>query len=164
MRRRRSSPRRAFPRPKTVTRGPRRAAPSVHPWAEGGFGRAAEAYERGRPGYPAAAVDFLAARFGLAPGGVVVDLGARRVTRAGVEVILSPTEYALLSELAGRAGHVTDHATLLAAVWGPDHIGERNYLRTFVQRLRLKLEDHPSEPQVIVTVGRQGYRFGDAPA
>ena len=59
-----------------MTRGPRRAAPSVHPWAEGGFGRAAEAYECGRPGYPAAAVDFLAARFGLAPGSVVVDLGA----------------------------------------------------------------------------------------
>ena len=97
-------------------------------------------------------------------GDVVVDLGARRVTRSGVEVILSPTEYALLSELARRAGQVADHATLLAAVWGPDHIGERNYLRTFVQRLRLKLEEHPSQPLVIVTVGRQGYRFGDAPA
>jgi SAM-dependent methyltransferase len=59
-----------------VTRGPLRAAPSVHPWAEGGFGRAAEAYERGRPGYPEAAVDFLAARFGLAPGCLVIDLGA----------------------------------------------------------------------------------------
>lgn len=59
-----------------MARGPRRAAPSVHSWAEGGFGRAAEAYERGRPEYPAAAVDFLAARFGLGPGSLVVDLGA----------------------------------------------------------------------------------------
>jgi SAM-dependent methyltransferase len=59
-----------------VARGPRYAAPSVHPWAEGGFGDAAEAYERGRPGYPAAAVDFLVARFVLTPGSVVVDLGA----------------------------------------------------------------------------------------
>lgn len=59
-----------------MTRGPREAAPSVHPWAEGGFGRAADAYELGRPGYPAAALDFLAARFGLGPGSVVVDLGA----------------------------------------------------------------------------------------
>jgi SAM-dependent methyltransferase len=59
-----------------VARGSRRAAPSVHPWAEGGFGRAAEAYELGRPGYPAAALDFIAARLELAPGRVVVDLGA----------------------------------------------------------------------------------------
>ena len=59
-----------------MTRGPRRAAPSVHPWAEGGFGRAAEAYELGRPGYADAAVDFLATRLRLAPGSVVVDLGA----------------------------------------------------------------------------------------
>jgi len=95
-------------------------------------------------------------------GDIVVDLSARRVTRGAGEVILSPTEYALLSELARRAGEVADHATLLAAVWGPSHVGERNYLRTFIQRLRLKLEEEPSNPRVIVTVGRLGYRFGDA--
>jgi SAM-dependent methyltransferase len=59
-----------------VARGPRRAAPFVHPWAEDGFGRAADAYELGRPGYPSAAVDFIAARLELAPGRVVLDLGA----------------------------------------------------------------------------------------
>jgi SAM-dependent methyltransferase len=59
-----------------LTRGPRRASPSVHPWAEGGFGRAADAYELGRPGYPSTALDFIAARLELAPGRVVVDLGA----------------------------------------------------------------------------------------
>ena len=59
-----------------MARGPRRAAPSAHPWAEAGFGRAAEAYEVGRPGYPSAALDFIAARLELAPGRLVVDLGA----------------------------------------------------------------------------------------
>jgi SAM-dependent methyltransferase len=76
-----------------VTRGPREAAPSVHPWAAGGFGRAAEAYERGRPGYPAAAVDFIAARFGLGEGSVVVDLAAgtgklaRQLAGTGARVV-----------------------------------------------------------------------------
>jgi SAM-dependent methyltransferase len=76
-----------------VTRGPRHAAPSVHPWAEGGFGRGAEAYELGRPGYPAAAVEFVATRFALAPGNVVVDLGAgsgklsRQLAATGVRVL-----------------------------------------------------------------------------
>jgi ubiquinone/menaquinone biosynthesis C-methylase UbiE len=48
----------------------------LHPAASGGFARAAEAYERGRPGYPAAAVDFLAARLRLGRGRTVVDLAA----------------------------------------------------------------------------------------
>ena len=99
----------------------------------------------------------------VAAGDVVVDLGARSVFRAGVEVRLSPTELALLLELARHAGRVVDHRTLLRRVWGPEYAGERNYLRTFVQRLRLKLEADPSEPRLIVTVEREGYRFGPAP-
>ena len=92
-------------------------------------------------------------------GAVVVDLGARLVTRSGVEVRLSPTEYVLLSELARHPGVVMDHRTLLTRVWGPMYAGDRNYLRTFVQRLRRKLEDDPAEPEIIVTAGRRGYRF-----
>lgn len=95
-------------------------------------------------------------------GDVGVDLGTRGVFRAGVEVHLSPTERALLVELARNAGRVVDHRTLLRHVWGPEYAGERNYLRTFVQRLRMKLEADPAEPRLIVTVERQGYRFGPA--
>ena len=95
-------------------------------------------------------------------GGVRVDLGARSVTRGGAEVRLSPTEWLLLAELARHAGVTLDHRTLLQRVWGPQYADERNYLRTFAQRLRLKLEDDPAHPEVVVTVGRQGYRFGPA--
>jgi two-component system KDP operon response regulator KdpE len=93
-------------------------------------------------------------------GGVRVDLGARAVTRDGHEVRLSPTEWLLLAELARHAGVTLDHRTLLQRVWGPQYANERNYLRTFAQRLRQKLEADPSHPEVVVTVGRQGYRFG----
>ena len=95
-------------------------------------------------------------------GEVSVDLGTGAVHRAGEEVRLSPTERALVVELARNAGRVVDHRTLLRRVWGPEYAGERNYLRTFVQRLRLKLEADPAEPRLIVTVERQGYRFGPA--
>jgi two-component system KDP operon response regulator KdpE len=95
-------------------------------------------------------------------GGVRVDLGARSVTRNGQEVRLSPTEWLLLAELARHAGATIDHRTLLQRVWGPQYADERNYLRTFAQRLRVKLEDDPTHPEVVVTVGRQGYRFGPA--
>jgi SAM-dependent methyltransferase len=49
---------------------------SIHPWAAAGFGSAAEAYERGRPGYPPEAIAWLAERLDLRPGRTVVDLGA----------------------------------------------------------------------------------------
>jgi two-component system, OmpR family, KDP operon response regulator KdpE len=93
-------------------------------------------------------------------GGVTVDLGGQSVLRNSDEVRLSPTEYGLLAALAEHAGQVIDHRTLLRTVWGPGYGDERNYLRTFIQRLRLKLEADPKNPEVIVTVGARGYRFG----
>jgi len=93
-------------------------------------------------------------------GSVAVDLGNQTVLKNGSEVRLSPTEYGLLVALAERAGQVIDHRTLLRTVWGPGYGDERNYLRTFIQRLRVKLESDPKNPEVIVTVGTRGYRFG----
>jgi two-component system, OmpR family, KDP operon response regulator KdpE len=91
---------------------------------------------------------------------VVIDLSRGSVEKAGTEVRLSPTEYGLLSQLARRAGTIVDHRTLLREVWGPSHVHERNYLWTFVQRLRQKLEDDPRHPRVIVSAGSRGYRLG----
>jgi two-component system KDP operon response regulator KdpE len=96
-------------------------------------------------------------------GGAVVDLNSRSVFRDGEEVRLSPTEWVLLAELASHPGVTRDHRSLLAGVWGAAYIGDRNYLRTFIQRLRRKVETDPANPVVIVTVGHQGYRFGPAP-
>ena len=93
-------------------------------------------------------------------GAVTVDLTGQSVLRDGVEVKLSPTEYGLLAVLAQHAGQVMDHRTLLRTVWGASYGDERNYLRTFVQRLRSKLENDSSKPEIIVTVGARGYRFG----
>src|SRR6202011_2037295 len=89
-----------------------------------------------------------------------VDLASATVTRDGAEVRLSPTEYGLLAALARHAGQVIDHRTLLHEVWGPSYGDERNYPRTFVQRLRSKLETDPKNPEIIVTAGSRGYRFG----
>ena len=91
---------------------------------------------------------------------VTIDLSAQSVLRNGNEVRLSPTEYGLLAALADHAGQVMDHRTLLRTVWGPGYGDERNYLRTFIQRLRVKLENDPKNPKVVVTVGARGYRLG----
>jgi two-component system, OmpR family, KDP operon response regulator KdpE len=111
---------------------------------------------RARPGAPESPAV-------AAYGNVVVELGTRVVRRNGDEVRLSPTEYALLAELARNAGVLLEHRTLLRAVWGAAYAGELGYLRAFVHRLRVKLEEDPAHPEVIVTVGRHGYRFGAPP-
>jgi two-component system, OmpR family, KDP operon response regulator KdpE len=92
--------------------------------------------------------------------GVSVDLGRRTVHKDGVEVRLSPTEYLLLASLARQPGVVRDQRSLLREVWGPEYIDDWSYLRTFVRRLRTKLEPDPAKPEVIVTVSGRGYRFG----
>jgi two-component system, OmpR family, KDP operon response regulator KdpE len=95
-------------------------------------------------------------------GEIVIDLGKRTVFRGGDEVRLTPTEYLLLAELARNEGEVLDHRTLLRRVWGPSYGSEMSYLRAFIHRLRSKLEADPAHPRVVMTVGRQGYRFGPA--
>ena len=95
-------------------------------------------------------------------GHVSVDLSRHSVLKNGQEVRLSPTEYLLVAELARHANEVMDYRTLLHEVWGPAYGDERHYLRVFIQRLRLKLEQDPAHPEVIQTAPGRGYRFGPA--
>ena len=92
-------------------------------------------------------------------GDVEVDLAGQRVRRRGELVRLTPTEFAVLRELVFAAGVVVTHRELLRRVWGPEYAGETQYTRTFVQRLRAKLEDDPASPEVILTEPGLGYRL-----
>ena len=92
-------------------------------------------------------------------GEVVVDLAARRVTRAGEAVHLTPTEYRLLTELIANAGKVLTHRQLLKSVWGPSHTDDSHYLRVYMGNLRAKLEAEPARPQHLVTETAVGYRL-----
>ena len=91
-------------------------------------------------------------------GDVVIDLDAQLVTRAGAPVHLTPTEFALLRELALNRGRLLSHATLLRRVWGVGYETETEYIRVYVRRLRAKLEAPGSAP-LIVTEPRAGYRL-----
>jgi two-component system KDP operon response regulator KdpE len=97
----------------------------------------------------------------LRVGGIEVDALRHRVTRAGAEVKLTPKEFELLSFLARHAGRVVTHKQILAAVWGPAHIEDTQYLRVYVGQLRQKVEDQPDDPRVILTEPGIGYRVAD---
>ncbi len=95
-------------------------------------------------------------------GDLVINFAARQVTSAGLEIKLTPTEYALLQELAVNAGKVLTHTHLLNRVWGPEYREEREYLHVFIRRLRSKLEPDPNNPKQILTVSGVGYQFTDS--
>jgi two-component system KDP operon response regulator KdpE len=95
----------------------------------------------------------------LATGDLVIDLPARRLTRAGAVVRLTPTEWGLLEILVRTPGRLVSQQTLLHEVWGPSYGRETNYLRVYVGALRKKLEDDPSSPRHLITEPGMGYRF-----
>jgi len=91
--------------------------------------------------------------------GVVVDLAAHSVTKSGESLHLTPKEFDLLALLIRNAGRILTHRQVLSAIWGPAHVEDMQYLRVFIGQLRLKLEDSPSEPRLILTEPGIGYRF-----
>jgi two-component system response regulator MtrA len=91
-------------------------------------------------------------------GDVHVDVLGHRVTRGGDEIVLTPTEFRLLVELARRPGQVFTREMLLERVWDIGYLGDSRLVDVAVQRLRAKLEVTPGSPAVIETVRGVGYR------
>lgn len=90
-------------------------------------------------------------------GRVTIDFSARKVAVGGKELRLSRTEWSLLEELTRHAGRVLTHEQILTRVWGPEYRDDLEYLRVWVSRLRHKLEEDPTNPELILTLPRVGY-------
>ena len=97
----------------------------------------------------------MASRFG--------DIEVRReqgiVLKGGVEVNLTKTEFRLMCEFADHAGAVLSRDQLLERVWGYEYLGDSRLVDAHVRRLRLKIEDRPDDPKLIVTARGVGYRL-----
>lgn len=81
------------------------------------------------------------------------------VLRRGEELALTKTEYRLLCELAEEPGAVRTREQLLHDVWGYDYFGDTRLLDVHVRRLRVKVEDDPGNPRLVLTVRGIGYRL-----
>jgi two-component system OmpR family response regulator len=86
---------------------------------------------------------------------LVMDDDAHRVTRAGLDVSLSPTEYNLLRYLLVNQGRVLSKAQILDHVWKYDFGGDGGVVETYIGYLRRKVDD--VEPKLIHTIRGVGY-------
>ena len=90
-----------------------------------------------------------------------IDFDRREIWLEGKIVKLRPTEYRLLYHLVQNAGWVVTHDQLLTKVWGYEYQDEPHYVRLYINYLRKKLEEDPSNPKFILTERGVGYRFVD---
>ncbi len=100
-----------------------------------------------------------AARSQVQFGSVVIDLAARKVYRDGVEVPMTPKEFALLALLATHPGKVFTRDQLLDHIWGLGTYVSPRTVDVHIRWLRSKLEPDPHNPRHILTVRGSGYRF-----
>ncbi|RCS31436.1 DNA-binding response regulator [Rhodanobacter denitrificans] len=92
-------------------------------------------------------------------GRLVVDLARREVSLDGVPLALTRKEYAVLALLLHHAGRVVTQQQLLREVWGPTHVGDSQYLRIVIGKLRQKLGEDPANPRWLKTEPGVGHRF-----
>jgi DNA-binding response OmpR family regulator len=90
---------------------------------------------------------------------LTIDFNTRTVTIDERPVKLTPTEYNLLRYLVLNEGNILTHRALLEEAWGKEYIDSPEYLKVYVQRLRNKLEEDPSNPQLIISERGIGYKF-----
>ena len=94
----------------------------------------------------------------LRVGPLVVDLARRLASDAGRGLSLTSREFDLLAFLAAHPGRTFSKEDLLRRVWGWD-FGDTSTVTVHVRRLREKVEHDPSDPRLVLTVGRAGYRL-----
>ena len=91
--------------------------------------------------------------------GLKINFDERQLTVRGEDIKLTRIEWLLLSELAINAGHLMTYYELLSRIWGPEYRDDYQILRTWISRLREKIEIDPSDAKFITTIPKTGYIF-----
>ncbi|MGD1041414.1 MAG: response regulator transcription factor [Dehalococcoidales bacterium] len=92
-------------------------------------------------------------------GDLKINFEEHRIFVRGEEVKMTRIEWLVLTELAGDAGHLVPYYDLLSRIWGPEYRNDVQILRTWISRLRQKIEPNPANPEIICMVPKIGYIF-----
>ena len=90
---------------------------------------------------------------------ISIDFATRTVIKGDNKIKLTPTEFNLLQCMVRNEGKILTHHALLAKVWGDEYTDSSEYLKVYIQRLRDKLEDDPSNPKILISERGVGYKF-----
>jgi len=91
--------------------------------------------------------------------GLNINFDERHLNVRGKEVKLTRIEWLLLTDLVVNAGHLMTYLDLLSSIWGPEYRDDYQILRTWISRLRQKIEVDPDKHEIITTVPKTGYIF-----
>lgn len=98
----------------------------------------------------------------LSSGGIKIDLLKGRVYKNGSPLDLTAGEYKLLRLFMENPNTILSPERILSRLWDCDErFVDNNTLTVYIRRLRAKIEDEPSEPKLIITVRRMGYKWND---
>ena len=95
----------------------------------------------------------------LVSGDFVLNLQSRSLTKGGKPIDLTQVEFQIMEFFMSREDVALERNEILAQVWGEDYTGDVKIVDVNVRRLRMKVEDEPSEPTHILTVWGYGYRW-----
>jgi DNA-binding response OmpR family regulator len=92
-------------------------------------------------------------------GHLIFDKVQRCIIKENTIIPLTTKEYSLLSFLAEKPGRVVSKETLLKKVWGYSHSGYNHTIETHINRLRSKIEEDPTNPEILLTIWGSGYKL-----
>lgn len=92
-------------------------------------------------------------------GSFSLNLRRRTLVKDGMDIELTPVEFQIVEYLFSAAGTPIDRTDILKRVWGESYIGEEKIVDVNIRRLRMKIEDDPSEPRHVLTVWGKGYKW-----
>ena len=88
-----------------------------------------------------------------------LDLKSRTLTKKGVFIELTQVEFQMMEYFFKNPGVALHRTDILNRVWGSEYFGEEKIVDVNVRRLRMKIEDEPSNPRNIATIWGIGYKW-----
>ena len=95
----------------------------------------------------------------LKSGIFTLNLRNRSLTKNGTIMELTQVEFQIMEYFFSKPGTALDRTDILNHVWGEQYVGEEKIVDVNIRRLRMKVEDEPSNPKYIVTVWGLGYKW-----
>ena len=95
----------------------------------------------------------------LQSGIFTLNLRNRALMKNGKMIELTQVEFQIMEYFFSNPGVALDRTDILNHVWGEAYVGEEKIVDVNIRRLRMKVEDEPSNPKYIVTVWGLGYKW-----